>query len=52
MEKVGKGLEWLILASGGSESPKFQILWRSLSYWELALAHAPAREAAEERTLQ
>lgn len=33
MDKVGNGLEWLILAYG-----EFQILWRSLSCWELVLA--------------
>lgn len=33
MDKVGNGLEWLILAYG-----EFQILWRSLSCWELVSA--------------
>lgn len=33
MDKVGNGLEWFILAYG-----EFQILWRSLSCWELVSA--------------
>lgn len=49
MEKVGNGLDWLILASGDSESPKFQILWRSVSCWELALAQMLQPEKLQRR---